>query len=121
MAENEPLPQPKIVLDDLITGLAGLSVEDLDRLIRAAEAKRREKQEEARRLLREEFREKAAAHGLSVEDIIRPDPPKSNQSSRKVPIQFRGPRGEEWSGRGKDPNWLTALEAEGHSRDEYRV
>jgi DNA-binding protein H-NS len=35
--------------------------------------------------------------------------------------KFRGPSGEEWSGRGRLPKWLRALEAEGKTRDQFRI
>ncbi len=38
-----------------------------------------------------------------------------------VPVQFRCPDGSEWSGRGKPPRWLVALEQQSHNREEYRV
>lgn len=33
----------------------------------------------------------------------------------RVPAKYRGPNGEAWSGRGKQPRWLAALVAEGRS------
>lgn len=36
-------------------------------------------------------------------------------------VKYRGPNGEGWSGRGKAPNWLTSLEAQGRHRDEFLV
>ncbi|MBL8395841.1 MAG: H-NS histone family protein [Candidatus Accumulibacter sp.] len=38
-----------------------------------------------------------------------------------VAIKYRGPNGESWSGRGKAPNWLTSLEAQGRDRNEFLV
>ncbi len=38
-----------------------------------------------------------------------------------VAVKYRGPNGEAWSGRGKAPNWLTSLEANGRRRDEFLV
>jgi DNA-binding protein H-NS len=38
-----------------------------------------------------------------------------------VPVKFRGPNGETWSGRGRMPKWLQAAEANGESRDKYLV
>lgn len=32
-----------------------------------------------------------------------------------APVQFRGPNGETWSGRGRQPKWL------GDDREQYRV
>ncbi len=41
----------------------------------------------------------------------------------KTPVRpkYRGPQGQIWSGRGKAPNWLTALEAQERSRDEFLI
>jgi DNA-binding protein H-NS len=38
-----------------------------------------------------------------------------------VATKYRGPNGETWSGRGKAPNWLTSLEAQGRHKDEFLV
>jgi DNA-binding protein H-NS len=35
--------------------------------------------------------------------------------------KYRGPNGETWSGRGREPRWLTALEAGGRKKEEFRV
>jgi DNA-binding protein H-NS len=40
---------------------------------------------------------------------------------RKVPIKYRGPKGETWSGRGLAPRWLVALEKKGKKRGSYTV
>ncbi|MGA1309741.1 MAG: H-NS family nucleoid-associated regulatory protein [Gemmatimonadaceae bacterium] len=39
----------------------------------------------------------------------------------KVPAKYRGPNGEAWSGRGKQPRWLAALVAEGRSPSEFLI
>lgn len=39
----------------------------------------------------------------------------------KVPAKYRGPNGEAWSGRGKQPRWLAALVAEGRSPAEFLI
>ena len=41
----------------------------------------------------------------------------------KTPVapKYRGPEGQTWSGRGKAPNWLTALEAQQRSRHEFLI
>jgi DNA-binding protein H-NS len=39
-----------------------------------------------------------------------------------VPVKFRdATTGDAWSGRGRTPRWLAAHEAQGRSRDEFRV
>ena len=40
---------------------------------------------------------------------------------RKVPIKYRGPKGETWTGRGLAPRWLAALEAKGKKRERFLV
>lgn len=48
---------------------------------------------------------------------------KSGQKSVSNPVaaKFRGPNGEVWSGRGLTPRWLSALVAQGQSKDEFAI
>ena len=44
------------------------------------------------------------------------------QSKRgTAPVKYRGPNEETWSGRGRTPGWLTAIEMDGWSRDTCLV
>ncbi len=104
-----------------------MTVEELTSLIGAAEAKRGEKLEEAKASLWAEMEKKAAAIGISL-DALRAAPnghsterKKRKDAGAPVAAKFRGPNGEEWSGRGRPPTWLAALEAEGKSRDKFRI
>ena len=36
-------------------------------------------------------------------------------------VKYRGPNGEEWSGKGKRPTWLKQAIEEGHSPEEFAV
>lgn len=107
--------------------LERLSARELSDLIRIAEAKRLEKLEKAKTALLAEMEEKAAAFGLSLEAIISGASRKLNgprgrkPTAGKVSVKYRGPNGEEWSGRGRPPLWLTALEREGRLRDQFRL
>ena len=38
-----------------------------------------------------------------------------------VAAKYRGPSGETWSGRGRAPKWLEALEAQGRQRAEFSI
>ena len=38
-----------------------------------------------------------------------------------VAAKYRGPNGEAWSGRGRAPKWLEALEAQGRQRAEFSI
>jgi len=38
-----------------------------------------------------------------------------------VKPKYRGPKGELWSGRGRSPRWLAALESGGRKRSEFLI
>ena len=38
-----------------------------------------------------------------------------------VAVKYRGPNGETWSGRGRAPRWVEALEAQGRQRAEFSI
>ena len=109
--------------DKLSVDLDSMSVKELTALIEAAETKRREKLEEEKSAFIAEMREKAAERGLSFEALFpsRGAQRKRSRNSGSAGLKYRGPGGEEWSGRGRLPNWLTALEAQGRKREEFRV
>ena len=43
------------------------------------------------------------------------------KAKQAVPVKFRGPNGEAWSGRGRIPGWLAALESQGATREQFRI
>lgn len=47
--------------------------------------------------------------------------PKKARKGKSVPIKFKGPEGETWSGRGKQPVWLRKLVESGRKPEEFRV
>ena len=47
---------------------------------------------------------------------------KKSASRKPVAPKFRNTKtGDTWSGRGRTPRWLVALEAQGKSREDYRI
>ncbi len=129
MSENTDAPT---------VNLDRMTVQQLTALIAAAEAKRRDKLEDARVALRAEMERRAAELGISADDLFsapRQQAPaeqaatKNGRRTRKPrddigtkrAAKYRGPSGEEWSGRGRTPNWLAALEAEGRGREEFLI
>jgi DNA-binding protein H-NS len=129
MSENADMPA---------VDLDRMSVQQLTRLIAAAEAKRRDKLEDARAALRAEMERKAAELGIAPGDLFSApgqQAPKSQAAAKngtrarkprgdtgaKRAAKYRGPNGEEWSGRGRMPNWLAALEADGRGREEFLI
>lgn len=47
--------------------------------------------------------------------------PKTRKASAPVAAKYRGPNGETWSGRGLMPKWLSALVAQGQSKESFSV
>ncbi|MDB5414742.1 MAG: uncharacterized protein JWR10_3077 [Rubritepida sp.] len=113
-------------LATLIAALPSLSMEDLGALSAAIEKTRQDMATAGRSALLEEFRTKAGRLGVSLEELIGRGAPAKGKATRgdagkKVAAKFRGPNGEEWTGRGRKPNWLTMLEAHGRSADEFLI
>ena len=128
-AAAEEMPRTSVA--DIIERM---TVQELTELIEAAEAKRREKLDEARAALRAEMERKAAELGISAGDLFaqtarqettgqrtRGRKPRSDAGAKRA-AKFRNPEtGEEWSGRGRPPRGLAALEAKGRDRREFAV
>ncbi len=106
-----------------------LSAAELTALVERAEAKRREKLDAAKEEVLSEARARLAELGLTLEDALASAfSPAGTQGRKrrsdggsKVPAKYRGPSGEEWTGRGRAPKWLTVLEAEGKKREDFAV
>ena len=49
------------------------------------------------------------------------DAVRSPRAKAKIAPKYRGPKGETWTGRGRAPRWLAALEADGKKRDSYLI
>ena len=41
----------------------------------------------------------------------------AKKTKYKVPVKYRGPNGESWTGRGKTPAWILAHESAGRTRE----
>ena len=129
MSENADVPP-----DDLDR----MTVQQLTTLIAAAEAKRRDKLEDARAALRSEMEQRTAELGIALGDLFstpeqqapaeqvaakngrRARKPRDDIGAKRA-AKYRGPNGEEWSGRGRTPKWMAVLEAEGRGREEFLI
>ena len=116
---------------DVIALLEGLTVADLDKVIAEAERQREARRESGKKVLVEEFRAKAAAMGVSLEELLGSSaqtdrPAAKGRRDRKGAlaaspvIKYRNPdTGETWSGRGRMPRWMALAEERGRSREEF--
>ena len=112
------------LLDELLTRLTAQQLRDVRD---TAEARRREKLEEAKNTVLAETRVKLGELELTLEEVVRPRTGRSvsrrtrRDSGSTLPAKYRGPQGEMWAGKGRVPQWLRALEETGRSRDEFLV
>lgn len=114
----------KTKLDDIVAALPQLTAKELDALSDAIVAAKIERSTTGRQALLAEFQEKAAALGLSLEELLQ-SPKVSKAKNGKVPkkaaAKYRTANGDEWTGRGRAPKWLMALEAEGKRREDFLI
>jgi DNA-binding protein H-NS len=121
------LPEERLV-QVIYDALDRLGVESLIAVIRGAEERRRDKEDEARQRLRQKFQDEATAAGMSLESLF---PELGGRYGRRrradagQPLQptYRHPTDPSltWSGRGQPAKWLRDLEAGGHNREEFRI
>ncbi len=75
----------------------------------------------------QEIQAKMEAFGITVADLEgnKNRPRKASgspsKSSNPAPAKFRGPNGETWSGRGLMPRWLSALVAQGKTKESFAI
>ena len=88
----------------------------------------------------QEILAKMQAFGITVKDLQATKPGKAGRGKAKVattkvpkapraakkpttPVaaKFRGPNGETWSGRGLMPKWLSALVAQGQTKESFAI
>jgi DNA-binding protein H-NS len=130
LASGETIDQETMSTEELLTliedAMDKLPVEELVTVRDLAEQKRQEQLEKVKASVLEEFQARLQSLGLSMSDVL----PQSAQTGgrrmrtdagKPLPVRYRGPHGETWSGRGHPPRWIMRYEDEGRERDEFRV
>jgi DNA-binding protein H-NS len=105
--------------------LDALTVPELRALADSAMAAAVKKTEAAKQAVLAETRAKLAELGVDFDGLLKAPLPKKGKvavhTETRLPIKFRGPKGEAWTGRGKLPQWLANAEKQGRSREEFKV
>ena len=114
-----------------LKALEDLSVAALRKVVECATALIAQKTEGEKRSFIEEVTARAKSLGVSITDLFGKSAPKPVKKAApkkraglraRPPIKFKGPNpGETWTGRGRRPRWLVALEAEGKDKKDYAV
>ena len=100
-----------------------LPVQDLIRVRDLAEYKREEKLEDAKQQVLDEMKSKIEQLGLSYDEVmgLNRGRRRRRDSGSILAPKYRGPTGEEWSGRGFPPLWIREIEEGGGDREDYRI
>src|SRR5512144_2481240 len=129
---NEPVLAPSVVDLDRLSDEEVLSLiipvfDRLrpDQLAQAQNAileRRKVREEEVRNAFLVEMRERALELGISIESLFPGGKRRMRSDAGQILApKYRGPNGETWSGRGRQPTWLTELEAVGHDKREFLI
>ena len=118
-------------IEKLLKSLEDMSVAALRKVVECATALIAEKTDGEKRSFIEEMTARAKSLGVSITDLFgksAPKPPKKAAPKKRAgvrarpPIIFKGPNPDDtWTGRGRRPRWLVALEDEGKDRKDYAV
>ncbi|HSS51653.1 MAG TPA: H-NS histone family protein [Thermoanaerobaculia bacterium] len=109
------------------TDLSKLSIEELESLVKDAQAEITARREAERERVFGQMRELAASLGLTLEDVVRQQRNKGGAgkgvASSSVAPKYRHPSDPNltWSGRGKRPAWIAEALAAGKSLDDLAV
>lgn len=111
---------------DYLIALDALTVPQLNEVLQEAERLKNSKLDAARTEFMNRVRAESEQLGLNFGSLFQEAPkrgrkPGSGQGKGNVAPKYRGPNGEEWSGRGRSPKWVQVAEAEGKSRDEFLI
>jgi DNA-binding protein H-NS len=102
--------------------LTTLSIAELKSLQTEIAAEMESRRKEERQKLVQEFRDKAKALGISLEDLMSGQKGKSRSAS-KVAAKYVNPAdaSQTWTGRGKRPRWVNEYLTGGKSLDDLKV
>jgi DNA-binding protein H-NS len=108
------------IMDLIKAALERLAPARYGEVIETVQTRRRTKEAEVKETFIAEMRERAMEMGLSFDTLFGARWMRSDAGQPLTP-KYRGPHGETWSGRGRQPRWLAELEASGHQREEFRI
>jgi DNA-binding protein H-NS len=112
------------IVNFMESALDRLSIESLQRIGDSVRTKRQEKQENSRLTARQKIEQELQNTGLTLRDLfpeLLPTSSRKRTDNSALPPKYKGPNGETWTGRGRLPNWLAALEQADHKRDEFKI
>ena len=106
--------------------VAAYSFEELQEIKRAVDAEIDARKAHEMEALRTKVTESAQSLGVTVEELFGfQTAPRAKRATRhargKQPAKYRGPGGEEWSGKGPAPKWMKPLLAKGKRKEDFLI
>ena len=98
------------------------SLEELAEIRRSVEAEIQSRQAQEVEALRAKVAEAAQTLGMSVEEMLGLGGTRQRRYAKgSQPPKYRGPNGEEWSGRGPAPRWMKPFLAQGKTKADFLI
>ena len=104
--------------------VTGLSFEELQALKKEIDAEIESRKAREIEALRTKVTESAQSLGVSIEELfgLKSRTKRETKHARgKQPAKYRGPAGEEWSGKGPAPKWMKPLLAKGKKKEDFLI
>ncbi len=118
-------PQPKAKKEAVQFDLASLSFDALLGLKKEIDNEVGSRKAKEIEVLRAKVTESAQTLGVSVHELFGLPAQNGKRVTRhprgKQPVKYRGPCGEEWSGRGPAPRWMKPLLAKGKTKEDFLI
>jgi DNA-binding protein H-NS len=106
--------------------VAAYSFEELQEIKRTVDAEIDARKSHEMEALRAKVTESAQSLGVTIEELFGLQPVArakrvTKHPRGKQPAKYRGPGGEEWSGKGPAPKWMKPLLAKGKKKEDFRI
>ena len=124
-AIQQSTPQPKPKKEAVQFDLASFSFDALLGLKKEIDNEVGSRKAKEIEVLRAKVAESAQALGVSVHELFGLPAQNGKRETRhargKQAAKYRGPAGEEWSGRGPAPRWMKPLLAKGKTKEDFLI
>ena len=109
----------KIYAEDLLVYSSGDLIELQQAIHQILEDRRADELDRLRSMVNAQ----ASALGMSVQELLGLGipPRKTRHATGPQPARYRGPNGEEWSGRGPNPRWMKPLLERGANKADFLI
>jgi DNA-binding protein H-NS len=118
-------PQPQAKQEAPQLDFAAYSFDDLLEIKKEIDGEVESRKSKEIEVLRAKVAESAQTLGVSIHELfgLAPQPTKreTKHARGKQPPKYRGPNGEEWSGRGPSPRWMKPLLTKGKTKDDFLI